>query len=169
MEKDPATARDAISTRSVELAVALLFVAAGAVVIIDSLRVGITWAEDGPRAGYFPFYIGCLLAFAGAFVAVQTMLRWRAFEGDTFVTKERLKPVFLMLLPTIGFVILIAWLGLYVASFIYIAGFMLWQGKYGWLPTLLVSVGLPVVLFAVFELWFLVPLPKGPVEHLIGY
>ena len=169
MEKDPATARDAISTRSVELAVALLFVAAGAVVIIDSLRVGITWAEDGPRAGYFPFYIGCLLAFAGAWVTVQTILRWRTLEGDTFVTKERLKPVFLMLLPTIGFVILIAWLGLYVASFIYIAGFMLWQGKYGWLPTLLVSVGLPVVLFAVFELWFLVPLPKGPVEHLIGY
>ena len=169
MEKDPATARDAISTRSVELAVALLFVAAGAVVIIDSLRVGITWAEDGPRAGYFPFYIGCLLAFAGAWVTVQTILRWRTLEGDTFVTKERLKPVFLMLLPTIGFVILIAWLGLYVASFIYIAGFMLWQGKYGWLPTLIVSVGLPVVLFAVFELWFLVPLPKGPVEHLIGY
>ena len=169
MEKDPATARDAISTRSVELAVALLFVAAGAVVIIDSLRVGITWAEDGPRAGYFPFYIGCLLAFAGVWVTVQTILRWRTLEGDTFVTKERLKPVFLMLLPTIGFVILIAWLGLYVASFIYIAGFMLWQGKYGWLPTLLVSVGLPVVLFAVFELWFLVPLPKGPVEHLIGY
>ena len=169
MEKDPATARDAISTRSVELAVALLFVAAGAVVIIDSLRVGITWAEDGPRAGYFPFYIGCLLAFAGVWVTVQTILRWRTLEGDTFVTKERLKPVFLMLLPTIGFVILIAWLGLYVASFIYIAGFMLWQGKYGWLPTLLVSVCLPVVLFAVFELWFLVPLPKGPVEHLIGY
>ena len=169
MEKDPATARDAISTRSVELAVALLFVAAGAVVIIDSLRVGITWAEDGPRAGYFPFYIGCRLAFAGVWVTVQTILRWRTLEGDTFVTKERLKPVFLMLLPTIGFVILIAWLGLYVASFIYIAGFMLWQGKYGWLPTLLVSVGLPVVLFAVFELWFLVPLPKGPVEHLIGY
>lgn len=169
MDKDPATARDAISTRSVELAVALLFVAAGAVVIIDSLRVGITWAEDGPRAGYFPFYIGCLLAFAGAWVTVQTILRWRTLEGDTFVTKERLKPVFLMLLPTIGFVILIAWLGLYVASFIYIAGFMLWQGKYGLLPTLIVSVGLPVVLFAVFELWFLVPLPKGPVEHLIGY
>src|SRR5690349_14960445 len=100
MDKDPATARDAISTRSVELAVALLFVAAGAVVIIDSLRVGITWAEDGPRAGYFPFYIGCLLAFAGAWVTVQTILRWRTLEGDTFVTKERLKPVFLMLLPT---------------------------------------------------------------------
>jgi hypothetical protein len=46
---------------------------------------------------------------------------------------------------------------------------MLWQGKYRILPTLAISVGIPVVLFLVFELWFLVPLPKGPLERLIGY
>ena len=28
---------------------------------------------------------------------------------------------------------------------------MLWQGKYGWLPALAVSAGLPIVLFLVFE------------------
>ena len=27
----------------------------------DSLRVGIGWADDGPRSGYFPFYIGLML------------------------------------------------------------------------------------------------------------
>ena len=169
MATNDVKARGDIVTRWVELAVALLFVIGGAVVIIDSLRVGITWAEDGPRAGYFPFYIGCLLAAAGAWVALQTLFRWHRLAGVTFVTRDRLKPVFLMLLPTIAFVILIAWLGLYVASFIYIGAFMLWQGKYGWLPALAVSVGLPLVLFGVFELWFLVPLPKGPVEHLLGY
>jgi hypothetical protein len=164
-----AKARGDYATRWVELAVAALFVAAGVVVIVDSLRVGITWASDGPKAGYFPFYIGCLLVFAGAFVAAQTLLRWRKLAGDTFVTRERLKPVLLMLLPTIAFVILVGWLGIYVASLVYVGAFMLWQGKYGWLPTLAVSVGLPLVLFAVFELWFLVPLPKGPVERLLGY
>ena len=164
-----AKARGDYATRWVELAVAALFVAAGVVVIVDSLRVGITWASDGPKAGYFPFYIGCLLAFAGAFVAAQTLLRWRKLAGDTFVTRERLKPVLLMLLPTIAFVILVGWLGIYVASLVYVGAFMLWQGKYGWLPTLAVSVGLPLVLLAVFELWFLVPLPKGPVERLLGY
>ena len=164
-----AKARGDYATRWVELAVAALFVAAGVVVIVDSLRVGITWASDGPKAGYFPFYIGCLLAFAGAFVAAPTLLRWRKLAGDTFVTRERLKPVLLMLLPTIAFVILVGWLGIYVASLVYVGAFMLWQGKYGWLPTLAVSVGLPLVLFAVFELWFLVPLPKGPVERLLGY
>jgi Na+(H+)/acetate symporter ActP len=74
-----------------------------------------------------------------------------------------------MLFPSIAFVVLIAWLGIYVASFLYIAAFMLWQGKYGWLPALGVSAGLPIVLFLVFEKWFLVPLPKGPIEHLLGF
>jgi hypothetical protein len=162
-------ARGDIATRWMELAVALLFAIVGAIVIVDSIRVGITWAADGPRAGYFPFYIGCLLAFTGVWVAAETLLRWKRLEGDTFVTRERLKPVFLMLLPTIAFVVLVGWLGIYVAAFIYVGAFMLWQGKYGWLPTLAVAAGLPLVLFAVFELWFLVPLPKGPVEHLLGY
>jgi hypothetical protein len=169
MASPEVNARGDIATRWVELAVALLFVACGAIAIVDSLRVGITWAEDGPRAGYFPFYIGCLLALAGAIVAVQTLLRWRRLAGVSFVSRERLKPVFLMLFPSIGFVILIAWLGIYVASFIYVGAFMLWQGKYGWLPALAVSAGLPIVLFLVFELWFLVPLPKGPVEQLLGF
>ena len=162
-------ARGDIATRWAELIVALLFVLGGAIVIVDSIRVGITWAADGPKAGYFPFYIGCLLTFAGTYVAAETLLRWRKLAGATFVSRERLKPVFLMLFPTIGFVILVAWLGIYVAAFIYVGGFMLWQGKYGWLPALAVSAGLPIVLFLVFELWFLVPLPKGPVEHLLGY
>jgi hypothetical protein len=169
MASPEVNARGDIATRWVELTVALLFVACGAIAIVDSLRVGITWAEDGPRAGYFPFYIGCLLALAGAIVAVQTLLRWRRLAGVSFVSRERLKPVFLMLFPSIGFVILIAWLGIYVASFIYVGAFMLWQGKYGWLPALAVSAGLPIVLFLVFELWFLVPLPKGPVEQLLGF
>ena len=158
-----------IATRLVELIVALLIIAGGAVVIADSIRVGYTWGPDGPRAGYFPFYIGIILTAAGAIVAIQTLLRWRRLAGVIFVYVDALKPVLLMLLPTIGFVVLIAWLGIYVASFLYIGAFMLWQGRYGWLPTIAVSAGLPIVLFLVFELWFLVPLPKGPVEHLIGY
>ena len=158
-----------IATRWAEFCVALLLVVVGAVVIIDSLRVGIDWADDGPRAGYFPFYIGCLLTFAGLYVTVETLLRWKKIGNTTFVTGERLKPVLLMLLPSVAFVVLIAWLGIYVAAFIYIGAFMLWQGKYGWLPALAVSAGLPLVLFFVFEKWFLVPLPKGPVENMLGF
>ena len=162
-------ARDDVPTRWVELVVALLVVAGAAVVIVDSLRVGIAWAEDGPRAGYFPFFIGCILAIAGAWIAGRTLVAWKSSADKTFVTGAEFRPVLTMLLPTIAYVIAIYVLGIYVASAIYIAAFMLWQGKYTWLPALLTSVGVPVAIFLLFEVWFLVPLPKGPVEKLFGY
>jgi len=38
-----------------------------------------------------------------------------------------------------------------------------------WLAVALVSVAFPVVTFIVFERWFLVPMPKGPLEDWLGY
>jgi hypothetical protein len=161
--------RGDVPTSWVEVAVALLFVVVAAVVIVDSLRVGITWGDDGPRAGYFPFYIGCILAITGAGIIVQALRHWKSLATATFVSRDELKPVLTMLWPTVVYVVLIVWIGLYVASAIYIATFMLWQGKYKWLATLAVSLGVPIATFLMFEIWFLVPLPKGPLEHWLGY
>jgi hypothetical protein len=158
-----------VPTRWVELIVALLVIAGGVVVVADSLRVGIAWAEDGPKAGYFPFYIGCILALAGAWIAGSALVAWRREGGRTFVSRDELRPVMAMLLPTIGYVALMYIAGIYVASALYIAGFMVWQGKYRWGVALATGVAIPVALFFLFEIWFLVPLPKGPVENLLGY
>jgi len=153
----------------VEIVVALLFIVAAAVVITDSVRVGTTWGPDGPRAGYFPFYIGCILAITGAGIVVQALRHWKTLSAETFVRHDELKPVLTMLWPTVVYVALIVLIGLYVASAIYIGTFMLWQGKYKWPATLAVSLGVPIATFLMFEIWFLVPLPKGPLEHLLGY
>ena len=162
-------ARGDVRTCWVEIVVALLFIVAAAVVITDSVRVGTTWGPDGPRAGYFPFYIGCILAITGAGIVIQALRHWKTLAAETFVTRGELKPVLTMLWPTIVYVALIVLLGIYVASAIYIGTFMLWQGKYKWPSALAVSLGVPIATFLMFEIWFLVPLPKGPLEHLLGY
>jgi hypothetical protein len=159
----------AVTTRWMELITALVIVALGLLVVYDSHRVGVGWADDGPRSGYFPNIIGWFLSVAGAWIAGGTLVQWRKLAGKVFVSHEDLKPVLMMLLPTIAYVVLIWLIGIYVASAIYIAGFMLFQGKYKWLPTALVSIGVPAVLFVLFEIWFLVPLPKGPVERMLGF
>ena len=163
------TMQGGASTRWVELIVALLIGAIGAVVMADSLRVGISWADDGPRAGYFPFYIGCILVAAGLWIAARTLMSWRDLADKVFASRAELTPVLQMLVPTIVYVALIAYVGIYVASALYIGTFMIWRGKFGWLATALVSIGVPVVLFFLFEIWFLVALPKGPLEHWLGY
>src|SRR5215813_10603225 len=159
----------AAATRWVELIVALLIAVGGAVVILDSVRIGTGWASDGPQAGYFPSFIGWILVGAGLWIAGRTLARWRSLAGRSFVSRAEIKPVLLMALPTALYVVVLSVLGIYVASALYIATFMIWQGKYRLLPALLVSIGLPVALFALFELWFLVPLPKGPLERLLGF
>jgi hypothetical protein len=45
---------------------------------------------------------------------------------------------------------------------------MRWLGKYPWWKVAVVSVGTMVAFFLIFEVWFLVPLPKGPLEEMLG-
>jgi putative tricarboxylic transport membrane protein len=171
MEANPETGpqKGDVQTRWVELVVALLIVVAGLVVIQDSLRVGISWASDGPKAGYFPFYIGVILAISGAVIAAKAVMNWRALADKTFVTRSQLKTVMQMLIPSIIYVTVIAFTGIYVASFVFIAGFMVWQGKYKWWLAIVIAFLICAGLFFMFEVWFLVPLPKGPLEAWLGY
>jgi putative tricarboxylic transport membrane protein len=158
------------TTRMLELITAIVFIVLGAVVISDSVRVGMDWGDDGPKAGYFPFYIGCILCVCGAIVVAQTLKAWRSNESiKHFATFDELKLVMVMLLPTLAYVFAVTFLGIYAASAAFIFVFMVWQGKYGWLKAAVVSLSVPAVLFALFEIWFLVPLPKGPLEKLLGY
>ena len=154
--------------RGPELGVAAFLVLLAVLVITDSLRVGIGWADDGPRSGYFPFYIGLLLLASSGTVFVSTLLKWKKL-GAVFAEREQLVTVFAMLVPMVVYVGGIALLGIYAASFVLIGYFMRRYGKFSWPLTTAVSVGVPLAFFLVFERWFLVPLPKGPIEHWLGF
>lgn len=161
-------AESAVGNRGPEIGVAVLLLAIGALVVADSLRVGIGWADDGPRSGYFPFYIGLMLIGASGWTLVRALIGRMALKGD-FATREQIGLVFAVLVPMVVYVGLIAGLGIYVASFMLIAYFMKRHGQYGWAPTLAVAVAVPIAFFLLFERWFLVLLPKGPLERALGF
>jgi hypothetical protein len=157
-----------VRERVVEIAVAIFMFAIGAVIMLDNYHLGAGWAKDGPESGYFPFRIGAIICVASVAVLVQVV--WSRKRRDAvFVTYPQLKPVLLVLVPTLLYVAAIQWLGIYVASAVFIAGFMRVMDKYSWVKTLSVSIGLNTLLFWLFEIQFLVPLPKGPLEALFGY
>ncbi|MBK9605886.1 MAG: tripartite tricarboxylate transporter TctB family protein [Betaproteobacteria bacterium] len=157
--------RAATSVKVAECIVAAVIIALGVLVMVDSLRLGNRWVSDGPQAGYFPFYIGVILCISGAVNALRAL---RDPYVRTFVTRGQGKLVLLVLVPLVGYVALIALLGIYVASTIYIALFMIWLGKYGWAKTAAVSLGVSLAFFLMFEVWFKVPLIKGPLETALG-
>lgn len=155
-----------VGTRWPEVIVAILLQLIAVMVIRDSLRVGIDWADDGPRAGYFPFYIGLLLLASASWILVD---RLRAWNRDTpFAERGQLRQVVSMFIPMVVYVAGISVLGIYVASVALILFFMLRHGRYKWPLSAAVSLGVPLVFFLVFERWFLVPLPKGPLEQWFG-
>ena len=158
--------RGAVSERTVGAVTAIVFFLIGVVMIVDNYRIGAGWAPDGPQAGYFPLRIGVIICIAAAVVLFQTL---RGERGKAFVTFARLRHVLVVLVPTIVFVLAIKFLGIYVASALFIAAFMRAMDRFSWLKTIVVSIGVSAMLFWLFELQFLVPLPKGPLEAMFGY
>lgn len=161
------TDRSAASVRAVEIGVAIAILLFGLLIVVDSYRLGAKWGDDGPQPGYFPFYVGLLICIASVTVLARA-LRSKALAEDSFVSRGELKKILTVLVPTVVYVSFIAYLGFYVASTLYIAYFMWQLGKYSWIKTVPVSVGVSVAFFLIFETWFQVPLPKGPLEAALG-
>ena len=160
------------SVKTLEIVVAVLFLVFGAIVVWDSRRLGASWGSDGPQAGYFPFYVGALICIASVFNLVRAFqMGERGREG--FVERGQLKMILTVMVPTVIYVAMIAnpWLslGIYVASTIFIAFFMWRLGKYPWVKIIPVSAGTMFFFFLMFEIWFKVPLPKGPLEAALGF
>lgn len=174
MEHDQATPGEdkaVVSTRVMDVIMGLFFGAVGGLVIYDSMEIGSSWGDMGPEPGYFPFYIGLFLVFAGVGTAIQAAFgqSMKASGDAPFVTRERLKSVLAVFIPTALFIVLLQFVGIYVAAAFFIAGFMMVNGGYKLVKTLPYALIVPVIVFTMFEIWFLVPLPKGPIEAMLGY
>jgi putative tricarboxylic transport membrane protein len=156
----------AASRRTLEIITSICFLIVGSIVMWDSSRIGAGWSADGPQSGYFPFYIGLLMNIASV---VNLVLALKSGKAESFVSRPAFKLVLAIFLPCLVYVAVMQWLGLYVASVVFIAVFMHWQGKFSLVRSVLTSVIVVVVLFVMFEIWFKVPLIKGPLEAVLGY
>ena len=165
-EAPEVTEKSAASTRTLEIVTALIFLAVGSLVMWDSSRIGAGWGADGPQSGYFPFYIGLLMNIASL---MNLVLAVRSSNAKSFVSRPAIKLVLAIFLPCLVYVAVMQWVGLYVASVIFIAIFMRWQGKFSVFKSTLTSLCVVAVLFVMFEIWFKVPLIKGPLEAALGY
>lgn len=159
--------RAAFRLRSAEVGIALVFLVFAGLIIFDSIRQGARWLAEGPQPGYFPFYLGVLICAASLVTLVRALLM-PAEQNRTFVQVGQFKLVLSVLVPSAVYVALVGWIGIYVSALLFVALFMRWLGKYPWWKVAAVSIGHSLALFVIFEVWFLVPLPKGPLERLLG-
>jgi len=155
------------SNRAVDVAVSLLLLAFAGLLAFDNWRTGMGWDATGPQAGYFPFYLSAILAGACLYgIGKEFLARRQARE--TFVTRDQLRRVLQVFAPTLLFCLFTQWLGLYMASFLLIAGFMAFVGRIAAWKSLLTAFLFSLIMFVTFEIAFDVIMPKGPLESLVG-
>lgn len=152
--------------RTADIVTASVLLVLGGLVGADAIRLGIGWGTDGPRSGFFPFWLALVLVVCCVIVIAQAS---RRETREPFVTRERLLLVLKVLWPATAMVVLTHLLGLYVSAGLYLGFYMRWVGHHRWRAVLALSIGVPVAAFLIFELWFLVPMPKGPLEAWMGY
>lgn len=157
-----------LTHQSVELIVAVAIFLVGGVMMMDGYRIGMGWADDGPKAGYFPFRTGAIICISSVVVFLRAIFANRR-NDELFVSWGSFKQVLCVLIPAFFYVLATQFIGIYVASALFIGGFMRVMANFNWFKVISVSIGITVMLFWMFEIQFMVPLPKGPLESLFGY
>jgi len=155
-----------VTKRTAEIAVGIVVAAFAMLAIVSNYQLGAGWAEDGPQAGYFPLRMGVAILLASIVVIIQAL---RKNDRSAFIEREQLKLVATVLLPLILYIAALQFIGVYVASALFIGIFMWLVGKFTWYRSAITGVSVSLVLFWIFEIMFTVPLPKGPLEQLFGY
>ena len=155
------------SSRVADVVVSLALLALAGLLAFDNWRTGIGWDSTGPQPGYFPFYLAVILAAACVYGVVKEFAARRQ-ESAAFVEREQLGRVLQVFLPTLAFCLLTQWLGLYVASFLLVAGFMIFVGRIAWWKSVLTALIFVAAMFVTFDIAFDVIMPKGPLEAFFG-
>ena len=155
------------NNRTVEMVVMALLFGLAVLLGFDNWRTGASWDDTGPQAGYFPFYLSVILGGAALYGLASVAIK-RTEGLETFVTRAQFRRVLQVFVPTLLFCVAMQWLGLYVASFLLIAGFMAVIGKITWWKSLLTAFVFVAIMFVTFDIVFDVIMPKGPLEAAFG-
>jgi putative tricarboxylic transport membrane protein len=155
-------------TRTAEAVVCVMLFGLAVLLGYDNWRTGIGWDSTGPQPGYFPFYLSVILGGASIYGLVVTLLSPKQ-DAEVFVTRAQLRRVMAVFVPTLLYCLATQFLGMYVASFLLIAGFMALIGKIAWWKSLLTALIFSALMFVTFDIAFDVIMPKGPLEAFFGY
>ncbi len=153
--------------RTVDMVTSVALAAFAALMAFDNWRTGMAWSFDGPQAGYLPFYLSVILGGASLYGLIAAYLS-KAEARVSFVTRDQLRRVLQVFVPTLLFILGTQWLGIYVASFLLVALFMRYVGHIAWWKCLVTSFVFTAAMFVTFDVAFDVIMPKGPLEAAFG-
>jgi putative tricarboxylic transport membrane protein len=154
--------------RKADIGVALLLLALAILVAWEALKLDIGWGVNGPEGGFFPFWLAVGLGICCSVILAKALGSAAPALRQPLVRPGGWLPILKVALPATAMVALTEMIGLYPAAALYIGVYMRWIGKHDWLLVLAVSFGVPLFSYAIFDAWFLIPMPKGRWGEYLG-
>jgi hypothetical protein len=148
-----------VKLRTVEISVAVLLLALGALIFYESLQLGAGWGFSGPQPGFFPMALTVLILIGGVVVLV---IAFRQTSTETFFeVSDEVVDLLKVGLPILVSVALLRLLGIYIVSGLYLGFFMMYYGKYKWWQALVAAVALPLILYLLLNQAFNLSMPRS--------
>jgi putative tricarboxylic transport membrane protein len=156
-----------MTVRTAEMLMAVVMALASIGIMMKSAELNIGWVQGrGPGAGAWPFWLS-----AGMLICcIVTLVRWflkitpESRNLDPFMTSETVKIVgvsagaILFLLAATHIV------GIYLALVFFLLFYLKFVGRHKWGLTIILTIGIPVFVFCLFEWALTIPLPKSITE-----
>lgn len=156
--------------RKADIVTAAILLGIGLLILLDCIRLGVGWGMEGPRAGFWPFLMALGMVLGSVVILVQAVQRKGVAKSDKpFIPREAIKPVLQCAIPAAAMVVLTEFIGLYIAAGLYLAVYMRWIGRHSWVTVLILSIGIPMASYIVFDKFFLIPMPEGSLKGLLGF
>jgi putative tricarboxylic transport membrane protein len=148
--------------KKANLAICLLLVAVGILVVVDAVRLGFRWGDNGPESGFFPFWLGVILIACALIELRRVYVEHRKrTPAKPLMAEGAWKPIAWVLVPAVGMVLATELIGLHLAAALYLGFYMRAVGKIRWSTTVAVTILVPAALYVAFDRLFLVPMPQG--------
>lgn len=116
------------------------------------------WGERGPASGFTPVVFGLVVFISGI------VLLWQSLHGKQakgcIIAKEELFALFKACLAVCLIIFSLSRLGTFTSlGLLLVIGIKLLSSS--WLMAFCAGTGITVVLYLVFKIWLMVPLPQG--------
>lgn len=123
---------------------------------IMSVYIGLTqhevWIGKLPGGGFMPVIIGALLTVLSALIILK-----KDQKVEVKLSKKELIPIIAIIIT----LILTKVVGLMPALLLVVFGMLKFVENYSWKNSVIISLVLMVIVYAVFSVWLKVPFPKG--------
>lgn len=147
--------------RPYEVGTAAAIVLIAAVAMFDSRRdLFFDLSASGIGPGFYPFWSAALMGVAAAILTYRALATALPSAG-VFAGPDSVPSVLKLVVPMFAYAASLPWLGLYVATALFMGFYASYLGRYRWYRVIAIGILVPLAIYAVFEIGFKLTLPKS--------